>query len=108
MATRNEIVGELARGRVVEQMVCSIVHSDMTPDLEDLSQFVYLVLLKLDEDKLADLWNNGHIRYFIARVIINNWRASRSAYRNEITKFRSRSVPLEGADFIDEATADNR
>lgn len=102
MATRNEIVEALARERVVEQMVCSIVHADMTPDLEDLSQFVYLVLLKLDEAKLADLWEKGHIRFFIARVILNNWRASRSAFRNEITKFRSRSVPLDGVDLPDE------
>lgn len=102
MATRNEIVESLARERVVEHMVCNIVHADMSADLEDLSQFVYMVLLKLDQDKLTDLWEKGQIRYFIARVILNNWRVSRSAFRNEITKFRDRSVPLDGLDFIDD------
>ena len=58
MTSRETIVETLARERRVEQMVVNIAHQTLTPDLEDLCQMVYLILLEYDEAKLQDLWEN--------------------------------------------------
>ena len=93
---RREIVAELAAERRVERMVQSITHSrELTPDLRDLSQIVYLALLEMPEDKLTDLWESNSINFLIARIIINQYRSSHSPFRDEITRFRSLSEELQ-------------
>ncbi len=99
MNVKNGIVDSIARDHIVETMVCKIAHQAMGADLEDLCQMVYLVLLEYDEDKLLDLWENGQIRFFIARVILNQFRSSTSPFHFTI---RVREQDITGMDFIDE------
>lgn len=89
-----EIVGELARFRVVEDMVQNIARSPLTPDLKDLCQMVYLIVLEYDGDKIVDLWEHGQIRFFLARVIMNQCRSRNSPYYKQVMKFRDRSQSL--------------
>ena len=86
-----DIVDELARERVVETMVQNIARSPLTPELKDLSQMVYQIVLEYDEDKILDLWVNGQIGFFIARIIINQYRSSSSPYHFLFRRFRERS-----------------
>lgn len=86
--TKAEIVETLARGRVVESMIESIAHQHLSADLKDLSQMVYIILLEYDEGKLQDLWEHDQICYFIARVIINQYRSSNSPFYTIFRKFR--------------------
>lgn len=88
MRSRTEIVEALARDRVVETMVENIAHQSLSADLKDLAQMVYLILLEYDEDKLQDLWENDQMRFFIARVIVNQYRSSNSPYHAIFRKFR--------------------
>lgn len=68
--TNGEIVDILARERRVETMVKAIFHRDtLTDDLADLCQIVYIILLQYSPDKISDLWENGQIGFFIARLI---------------------------------------
>lgn len=92
--TKYEIVQEIARCRRVEVMVENIAHHSLTADLKDLCQMVYLVLLEYDEAKLQDLWDNGQINFFLARVIINQYRSSNSPFHTLFRKFQERCVPL--------------
>lgn len=99
---KTEIIEELARRRAVETMVENIAHSAMSADLEDLSQMVYLVLLEYDEDKICDLWENGEMSFFLARVILNQYRSVNSPFHINIRKFREMTEELNGFDCIDE------
>lgn len=78
--TRNEIVELLARERRVETMLANIAKQPVAGTLEDLCQMVYLVLLEYDESKIVDLWENGQINFFIARILLNQYRSSNSPY----------------------------
>lgn len=78
--TRRQIVNELARNKVVEVMVCNIARADINADLQDLAQMVYLILLEYEEDKILDLYENDQIRYFIARIIMNQYKSSTSPF----------------------------
>lgn len=102
--TRNEIVEYLANERRVEAMVENICHHELTADLCDLCQMVYLILLEYDEAKIQYLWENGEINFFIARIIINQYRSSNSPFYSLYLKFQDRSVSIGvGSDITDEA-----
>lgn len=93
--TRMEIVAKLGAERRVEAMVCNIARRPLTPDLRDLSQIVYLVLLTYDPEKIIDLYEHDEINFFIARVIKTNLASPRSTYAAQVTRFRERTETLQ-------------
>ena len=99
---KREIVHEIATGRMVETMVRNIARQPLSPDLMDLVQMVYLILLEYDETRLQDLWVNNQMNYFLARIIINQFRSANSPYYTAIRKFRDKSTDITGLDWNDE------
>lgn len=97
-----EIVAEIASGKLVEAMVQNIAHQSLTPDLKDLSQMVYLILLEYDEDKIVDLWEHHQMQYFLARIIINQFRSSNSPFHTIYRKFQEKACDITGMDWEDE------
>lgn len=88
MKTKNEIIETLAKERFVEMMIENIAHQSLSADLKDLSQMVYLILLEYDESRLQDLWEHDQMNYFIARIIVNQYRSSNSPFHTIFRKFR--------------------
>lgn len=100
------IIDTLAREKRVEAMVENIAHHSLTADLRDLCQMVYLILLEYDEAKLLDLWENEQINFFLARIIINQYRSSNSPFHTMFRKFQERSVYMGvGAEVNEDAIA---
>lgn len=90
------IIQQLAQERRVETIVLGVTHSKaLTADLKDLVQTIYLALLEYDEDKIVDLWENGEIGFFIARMVINQYRTNHSPFRDQICKFRSLTQEIQ-------------
>lgn len=102
MKSRSEIVEAVAKARIVETMVENIAHQSLSADLKDLTQMVYLILLEYDESKLQDLWENDQMGFFIARIIINQYRSSNSPFHAIYRKFRQRTEDITGKDWIDD------
>lgn len=100
--TKYEIVETLAKERAVEKMVENISHQSLHDDLYDLAQMVYVVLLDYDDDKIVDLWENGQINFFLARVILNQFRSNTSPFYTLFRKFADKADTLIGKDWIDE------
>jgi hypothetical protein len=67
---------------------------------------VYLVLLEYDEDKILDLWEHNEINFFLARIIINQYRSTNSPFYSLFRKFQERSVSIGTGLNIDEAALD--
>lgn len=106
MTSKEHIIETLARERRVESMVENIAHQTLTADLKDLCQMVYLILLEYDESKLLDLWENNQINFFLARVIINQYRSSNSPFHALFRKIQERTVYMGvGAEVNDDALA---
>ena len=89
------MVEKLARERRVETMVENIAKQPLTADLKDLAQMVYLILLEYDEGKLQDLWEHGQINFFIARVILNQYRSANSPFHKLFRKYGRRTEDIE-------------
>ena len=100
--SKSEIIEEVAKAGMVEDMVQNIAHHTLDADLKDLAQMVYLILLEYDESKLQDLWENEQMGFFLARIIINQYRSSNSPFHTIYRKFRERSEDITGKDWIDD------
>lgn len=87
-----QIIGQLAKDKVVETMVASIAHTDLTDDLQDLAQMVYEALLDTDAQKIERMYQARQIRYYIAKIITNQYRTSNSPWHNAFRKHKG--MPL--------------
>ena len=98
--TKNEIIGRLAKERIVETIVSNIAKSadDL---LNDLVQEIYLDLLEKDEDKIVKLYESNQIRFFITRIVINNLHSKNSPYWCKIKSFTHNMNEITG-DIADE------
>lgn len=104
VTSKKTIIETLAKERRVEAMVENIAHHYLTQDLKDLCQMVYIILLEYDESKLQDLWENDQINFFLARIILNQYRSSNSPFHTVFRKFQERCVYMGvGADINDAA-----
>lgn len=103
---KQTIIETLAKEKRVEALVENIAHHSLTADLKDLCQMVYLILLEYDESKLQDLWENEQMNFFLARIILNQYRSSNSPFHTIFRKFRERSVTIGEGISID--TLDKR
>lgn len=83
------IIEQIAKERMVESMVQNIAHQALNDDLSDLCQLVYVILLEYDETKLIDLWEHKQIKFFLARIIVNQYRSSTSTFHVTFRKFRT-------------------
>lgn len=91
---KETIIETLAKDSRVEALVENIAHHSLTADLKDLCQMVYLILLEYDESKLQDLWENDQINFFIARIILNQYRSSNSPFHAIFRKYQERSLSI--------------
>ena len=90
-----EMVAKLAQERRVETMVENIAKQPLSADLKDLAQMVYVILLEYDETKLLDLWEHGQINFFIARIILNQYRSVNSPFHKLFRKYGKRQEDIE-------------
>lgn len=90
-----EMIDRIARERRVETMIENIAKQPLAAELKDLAQMVYLVLLEYDETKLADLWENDQINFFIARIILNQYRSSNSQFHKLYRKYERKAEDIE-------------
>ncbi len=91
----SEIVGKLARERVVEKMLDKITDGK-APDptaIQDLAQDVYLSLLQ--NDKFKSVYDEGHANFYIARILMNNIVSSSSPYYHTYLKPRIMSCEID-------------
>lgn len=96
------IIEALAKGRVVEMLIENIAHQPLTPDLKDLSQMIYVILLEYDADKIVELWNAGEMNFFIARIVLNQYRSTTSTFHYQIRQYVQKAADITGKDWENE------
>ena len=98
--TKNEVIGKLAKERIVEQ-ICSNVAKSADNLLQDLQQDIYIDLLSKDDDKIVQLYESGQLKYFITRMVINNIHSTNSPYWCKYKRFTQNMNEITG-DIADE------
>ena len=98
MKTAREIVEELAKARRVEEL-CRNICKRPAEELNDLSQIVYLSLLKARPGIVCDLYEHGQLDYYLVRMIKNQYHSKDRAYYRENVEFQDRSSPLTDKEY---------
>ena len=73
----------------IEEIVKNIAPAD--PDNEDLIQDVALVVLEKPPEFISKLYDKGQLKYYIARVIMNNLFSASSPYYCKYKTYRNTS-----------------
>lgn len=100
--TKNEIIEQVAKSRLVENTIESMTHQEMDYDLCDLSQMIYEALLNQPEDRVVDLWNNNEMPYFIIGIVRNQAFSNTSKFYYTIKKFRAMTDDIDDCFDIDD------
>lgn len=79
-ATRNRIIEEIARNKLVEKIIKKIGRYEDETNLQDLAQDIYVELLFTDEALLNKLYDNSQLNYYITRIVKNNIISKTSNY----------------------------
>lgn len=95
MLTNNQIVEIIGKEKLVEKIIHNITDGQ-SPDataLQDLAQDLYLSILK--DAKIPSIYEEGHISYYVTRMVMNNIMSSSSPYYRVYLKPRALSVELD-------------
>ena len=78
--TKNEIIGTLATGHVVEDIITNITKGKEDDTLKDLAQMIYEWLLETEEEKIVSMYEKKQLNYYISRIATNNIKSKNSRY----------------------------
>jgi hypothetical protein len=79
---RNEIISELYLSKDINDAIGKMKPYELQ---DDLRQEVFLVLCELNDERLFKMYQEGYIKYFIVRTILNMAKSNRSGFSK---KFR--------------------
>ena len=87
---RENVITELYQSKDINDAISKMQPIELQ---EDLRQEVFLVLCEMDEEKLLGMYEQGYLKYFIVRTILNMAKSDRS---NFYRKFRQvyQEIPL--------------
>ena len=85
--TKYEIIEELAREKIVEKFVHNAAKTS-APELDDLAQDIYLILLQMEEEKLVSLYEKKQLSFWVARIIMNQYFSVTSPFYTKYKKFQ--------------------
>lgn len=88
-----EIVEKLAKEKKVEKFIQNTAKTSC-PELDDLAQDIYAILLDMEEDKITQLYDNQQLDYWIARIILNQYYSNTSPFFTKYKKFQHLSEQI--------------
>lgn len=78
MDRKNNIIEALAKEKTVETL-CTNMGVEQAY-LDDLVQEIYLILLEYNEDKLIKMYERKQLKFFIVRIIMNQYFSKNSPF----------------------------
>lgn len=89
IVNREQIIHDLYISKDINESIGKMQPYELQ---EDLKQEVFLVLCEMSEDRLFQMYNDGYLKYFIVRTILNMAKSDRS---NFARTFRRVYEPIE-------------
>ena len=87
-----EVIERIARERCVERMASAVCESN-APEVSDLAQEVYLILLGKDPDWVVKAYEAGWLGFWLLNCVKKKWRGE-GRFRTTFVTWRQRAVPL--------------
>lgn len=93
--TKRDIIEEMARNRVVEELLSTQTQHKGNPYIEDLAQDIYVILLREDAGLIERLYEEGSLMYYTIRIMKNNLYSTTSEFFYKYQKFRKLTNELK-------------
>ena len=74
---RQEIISELYQSKDINDAIGKMNPFSLQ---DDLKQEVFLVLCEMEEARLFQMYNDGYLKYFVVRTILNMAKSDRSTF----------------------------
>lgn len=87
--TKSDIIGTMAKSRLVEKAIEYMAHQPLDYDLQDLSQMIYEALLEQPEERIQELWASSEMLFFVKGIIKRQLFSKTSPYYINIQKFNA-------------------
>lgn len=88
MDRKNNIIEALAKEKTVETL-CTNMGVEQAY-LDDLIQEIYLILLEYNEDKLIKMYERKQLKFFIVRIIMNQYFSKNSPFYKKYKMYDQR------------------
>lgn len=85
--TNTEIIEELARNKVVEEIISNINRTETQFNIQDLVQDIYLSLLEKPTKKITEMYEKNQLKFYITRMVLNNIYSKLSPYYRKYKHF---------------------
>lgn len=82
---KNKIVEEIFNSNLLSTLFKNM--SVKGNDFEDLQQEILLILLEYDDDKIIEMYNNKQLKWFIIKLIKNQYFSVNSPYYKKYKKY---------------------
>jgi len=100
MLSRNHIIEKLYLDKDIMQAISKMQPVDLQ---EDLRQEMFLVLCEMPEEKLLQMYNDGYLKFFLVRTMLNMIKSDRSTFHNKFRKvFEEVDKKVDKAEVIDQ------
>lgn len=88
MDRKNNIIEVLAKEKTVETLCCNMGVEQAY--IDDLIQEIYLILLEYNEDKLIKMFERKQLKFFIVRIIMNQYFSKNSPFYKKYKMYDQR------------------
>lgn len=108
--TNNDIVETVYRTYNLKNLIIHLINDSINDySCDDLEQYIYLLLLEMDNERLNEMFCNNDLKKFITQIILNQRNLTKYS---EYGKFKvnnnyEEEYVLGDYDFIDEETIDS-
>lgn len=83
MPTRNQIIEQLYKDKDIAQGIAKMQPVDLQ---DDLRQEMFLVLCEMPDEKFFQMHNDGYLKFFLVRTMLNMIKSDRSTFHNKFRK----------------------
>lgn len=85
MDRKNEIITEIYNSGILADLLRNM--GVKGNDIDDLTQEVYLILMEYDSNKIIELWDNKQMKFWLVRVITNQYFSKNSPFYKKYKKY---------------------
>jgi hypothetical protein len=99
-----EIINKIAAGREYKDICRNIAKGNQL--YEDLFQELIIILCEYDPVKLEDIYDRGQIKWFIIKILTNQYKSKHSPFHKKFRAFSERTT-ISDIDFPEDPTDNN-
>jgi len=100
---RSEIISELYMSKDINEAIGKMKPTELQ---DDLRQEVFVVLCEMDEERLLKMYEDGYLKYFVVRTIVNMAKSDRSNFARTFRKVYEEIGDLGSVEPYDESISD--